>query len=187
MKVQNLDFVKRLEKGGLTDKEALVYVTLVEIGGAYPSKIATYCGINRTTVYKVLLNLSIKGLVNEIEKKNKLFYQIQKPDYLLKYARNKVILAEDAVENVKKIIPDIEGLYAIGQNKPKISYFEGVDGILAIYSDHINVKDPYEMVAFANGGEINRFLPVKFFAHYVTEKIRLGITSRGIMPDTLND
>jgi len=73
MQIQNPDFLKKLEKSGLSDKEALVYLSLLELGGAFPSKIAEYSGLNRSTVYMVLLNLSVRGLVNEIEKKNKFF------------------------------------------------------------------------------------------------------------------
>ena len=76
MKIKNPLFLKKLEKTGFSDKEALVYLTLLELGGASPSKIAEYAELNRTTVYKILLNLSVRGLINEIEKRNKLFYQI---------------------------------------------------------------------------------------------------------------
>lgn len=187
MNIQNQGFISKLEKGGFSDKEALVYVSLLELGGAYPSRIAEYSGLNRSTVYKILLTLSIRGLVNEIEKKNKLFYQIEKPENTIKYAKSRVSMAEDSVETIKKILPEIEGIYNSGLNRPKITYYEGVDGVLAIYSDQINISKSYEMLAFANANELKRFLSEKFFVEYVATKVQKGITTRGLVPDTKDD
>src|ERR1035437_9501454 len=114
------------EKIGLSQKEALVYSTLIELGGAYPSKIAEGTKLNRSTVYKILLDLSVKGLVSEIKKKNKIYYQTEKPSKLLRYAKGQVTLANDHLETVQKLIPDLEGMYSLFSNKPKISYFEGI-------------------------------------------------------------
>ena len=89
MKIKDMTLLKKLEKVGLSDKESLIYASLLELGGAYPSKIAEYTGLNRSTVYMILLQMSVKGIVNEIEKKNKQFYQIEKPSklvYLLRFA-----------------------------------------------------------------------------------------------------
>src|SRR4051794_40111974 len=107
MNIDNLP--STFEKVGLSEKEALVYSSLIKLGGAHPSKIAQDTKLNRSTVYKLLLDLSIKGLVNEIEKKNKIFYQIEKPSKLLKYAKDRVTLANDHLETVNKMIPDLEG------------------------------------------------------------------------------
>ena len=76
MKIKNPDVLKKLEQTGFSDKEALVYASLLELGGAYPSRIAEYAGLKRSTVYNVLLHLSVRGLISEIDKKSKLFYQI---------------------------------------------------------------------------------------------------------------
>ena len=71
MEIQNKDLLQKLNRSGFTDKESLVYVSLLELGGAYPSRIAQYCNLRRSTVYNILLSLSVRGIVNEIEKKNK--------------------------------------------------------------------------------------------------------------------
>lgn len=187
MQIVNGDLVKKLEKGGFSDKEALVYVSLLELGGAFPSRIATYSGLNRSTTYKILLNLSIRGLINEIEKRKKIFYQIEKPEKVLRYSENKLRKTEESVEEIKKTLPEIEGLFNSGQNRPKITYFDNTDGILSIYTDMITNQKPYEMLAFSTSGELIDFIPEKFFTNFVKEKERLKITTRGIVPDTEKD
>lgn len=184
MNIKNPFFLRKLERTGFSDKEALVYLTLLELGGAYPSKIAEYSGLNRSTVYKILLNLSVRGLVNEIEKKNKLFYQVEKPNRFLKYAENKVKQAEESLDIARSIIPEINELHGLLGEKPKITYYEGVGGITSIYEDHLATTKPYEMLAWAETAELSDFLPKSFFDDYVKGKEKIGITTRGIAPDT---
>lgn len=185
--MESEQLTKKLEKIGLTDKESAIYSTILELGGAYPSKIAEITKINRSTVYKILLDLSVKGLVNEIEKKNKLFYQIEPPRKLTRYLKDRVNLVSDQLERANGLIPEIESLYNIFANKPRVSYFEGQEDVMQIYADHINVKKPYEMVAWANTTYLQDLLKLDFFLHYRKTKEKIGITTRGIVPDTEYD
>jgi sugar-specific transcriptional regulator TrmB len=184
MNIKNEVLLKKLEKAGFNDKESLVYLALLELGGAFPSRIAEYTSLNRSTVYKILLNLSVRGLVNEIEKKNKLFYQIEKPQKLVRYSEDKIRMAEESLDMVKNILPNIENLYSSFEERPKITYYEKEEGILQIYQDHISVDKPYEMLAWANAHELIELLPKKFFDNYVKTKEKIGITTRGILSDT---
>ena len=183
MQIQNVILQNKLEKAGFNEKETKVYVSLLELGGAYPSRIAEYSGLNRSTVYKVLLNLSIRGLVNEIEKGKKLFYQIEKPEKILRHATNQVKTAEDNLEKAKEIVPEIEGLFGILKNHPKVTYYEGVDGLLSIYEDMLNVSNPYEMLAFSRADELESFFSKEFFDKWVKAKVEKNITTRAIVPD----
>src|SRR3989339_474743 len=182
--MQDDKLIKQISSIGLSDKSAIVYATLLNLGGAYPSKIAEYSKLNRSTTYKILIDLSIKGLINESRKHNKLYYQIEKPEKLLNYTKKQITLSEDRYEKAIKLIPELEGLFSITTNKPVIRFYEGVDGIIEIYKDHINVQKPYEMLAFSNTAQIIDFLPKKFAQEYIKVKNRLEITSRGIVPDT---
>jgi len=184
MQIQNLTLQNKLEKAGFNEKEAKVYVSLLELGGAYPTRIATYSGLNRSTVYKVLLNLSVRGLVNEIEKGKKLFYQIEKPEKILRFTTNQVKTAEDNLERAKEVVPEIEGLFGVLKNHPRVTYYEGVDGLLSIYEDMLNQKKPYEMLAFSRADKLESFFPMKFFKDFIHTKVEKRITTRGIIPDT---
>jgi len=175
---------KQLEKIGLTKKEVLVYSAILELGGAYPSKIAEITKINRSTVYKILLDLSIKGLINEIEKSKKLFYQINNPSRLTRYLKDRVIIANDNLEAAQRIIPEIEGLFNMFAEKPRVSYFEGQEQVMSIYTDHIQGGKSYEMLAWANTTYLQDLLKLDFFLHYRKTKEKIGITTRGIVPDT---
>lgn len=180
----NTSLNQKLERVGLSPKEALIYEYLIDKGGAYPSKIAEDVKLNRSTVYAILLDLNVKGLVNEIEKKNKLFYTVERPDRLLRHAKSRITMANDQYERTEQLLPDLEGLYNMVANKACVRYFEGVDGVLTVFEDHISPDKPYEMLGISNATHLESFLPKEFFEKYRRTKERKGITTRGIIPDT---
>lgn len=173
-----------LQGAGLSEKAALVYAATLELGVAFPSKIAEQTKLNRTTVYKILEDLSIKGLITELERGKKLSYQIEKPAKLIQFARNQVRLSEERLKLTENFLPEIEGLYAGIPMKPRVRFFEGKAGILAVYEDHVSEKRPYDMVSFSNVEKLISQLPERFVADYIKKKQRIGISTRAIFPET---
>src|SRR3712207_1514203 len=121
----DLHIKEKLEKAGLTDNEALIYSYLIDVGGAYPSAIASSTGINRSTVYKTLLQMNIKGLVNEVERSKKLFYQITNSNALVTHARQQIRIAEGMFDAAESLFPKIDELIQNAGYKPKVRTFDG--------------------------------------------------------------
>ena len=183
--MNNLKLHKKLTNIGLTDKQASVYSALFELGGAYPSKIAEVTKINRSTVYKILLELSVKGLVNEIEKKNKLFYQVEDPSKLIKFSKEQLKITEGQLEKAQDLVPELREMFSNLGDKPRVLFFEGPDTMYNLLNDMVNVDEKYEMVAFSNTGMFRDFMPTEFLKDFVKKKEKLGITTKAIVPDTL--
>lgn len=176
--------IKELQSIGLGSKAAAIYVALLELGVAFPSKIAEKTKLNRTTVYHILTDLAIKGLVTEQERKKKICYQIEKPFRLANFAKSQITLAEERAERVKKLLPEIEGLYSLTPHRPKVSFFEGLEGVMNAYEDHVSGTESYEMVAYSNVEQLMKLLPESFVKRYIKRKETLGITTRAIFPNT---
>ncbi len=176
-----------LNKTGLSDKEAAIYSALLELGGGFPSKIAEYAKIKRSTTYKVLLDLSVKGLATEIKKRNKIYYQPERPDKLIHYAKSRIKLAEQEFNNAEKIAPRLSEIFSAFDQRPKIRFFEGPNAVLNICTDMISEKTKYEMLAFSNAKLFKNYLPKLDLQDFIKGKERLGITTRGILPDTPED
>jgi len=176
-----------IENSGLSKKGALIYFALLELGGAFPSQIAKHTRLKRSTVYEILDDLAIKGLISELKKRNKYFYAIEHPKRLVHFSQRTIAKAEEQYQKLQEFLPNLEGLYAGIANKPKVSYFEGTDGVMEIYADHISGKEKYEMTGFVNIAELMQFLPEKKYCDYVKLKEKLGITSKAIFPDTQED
>lgn len=179
----DVKLTEKLEKVGLSEKEAAVYVTLLETGGAFPSKVAEITKLNRTTIYKILDTLSVRGLVSEIEKRNKLFYQAEHPRNIRRYAHSRITMAQRELEGVEGVFPVLEGLYVNAANKPIVRFFEGPEEVLQVYEDHVAGDTPYEMLAFSNTADLMQFLSEDFREKYIKRKEKVGITTRAILPD----
>lgn len=171
--------IEKIEKMGLSNKEARIYLYLLESRGGYPSKIAAETKLNRSTVYKLLTSLSVKGLATEIEHGKKIFYQPEPLSKLGRYVEYQVERAEQAKISAINIMPELEALFANARN-PKVSFYKGKEQVLEAYLRHVQVEKGYKMTAFANVQSLKGFLPPKFFTFYKKEKERLGITARGI-------
>lgn len=180
--------VEQIHKAGLSDKEAVIYTSLLDLGGGgFPSTIADNAGIKRSTAYKILLGLSIKGLVNEISKRNKIFYQVEKPEKLIRYVKDRIRIAEDNLERAEKLFPELQGMYALAAGKPKVLFFEGIEEVNSMYLDMITPQKPYEMLAVSNAKAFKKNMSFKEVRHFVETKEKLDIPVRGIAPDTEED
>lgn len=179
--------IDSLSAAGLSPKATLVYYALLEFGTMFPSTIAQYTNLNRSTVYHTLQELVDQDLVGQFEKNKKYCYQVQKPKNLLQFIRRQINTLADNYSNTEKIMPELEALRNAVPQLPRIHFFEGPEGVENVYRDHIEQAQPYEMVGYSNVGELQKFLSKRFFFNYVKAKARLKITSRGIFPDTYKD
>ena len=179
--------IQQLRKIGLKQKASEVYAALLELKGAHPSRVAEYTGLNRSTVYKLLVELSIKGLVSELQKKGKLYYQIENPKRLVKFAKDQVKLAGERLENAKKALPDFVELIQLSPVRPKIRFADGLTGLMSLYESQVLEKEPYEMLGISNTTELTKVFPKKFVLDYINKKKKLGIGGRAIFPDCEKD
>ena len=178
---QNL--IRQIESIGLSEKSAMIYICLIELGGAYPSQISDLTKINRSTVYKLLIDLSVKGLVSDIRKGKKLYYQAEKIDRLKKFVEMRYRISKEALSNIESVIPVLQDLSINRPNKPKVRYYENREGIMSIYDDMVE-ENQYEMVAFSNASSFKNYLKKDELDDFIVRKNINNITTRGIVPDS---
>jgi sugar-specific transcriptional regulator TrmB len=183
----DIKLTERLQSIGLTTAEAAIYAVLVERGGAFPSAVAEATRINRTTVYRLLDQLAIKGLVNSVVREKKQFYQAEGSDAVERYAKSRVTIAQRAEKSASQLGPLVDSLLRMASHKPVVEFYEGADGVRQVYRDHVNQKERYEMLGIANASNIDQFFGAKFLREYIQKKIDIGIATRGILPDTTGD
>ena len=78
-----------LQNYGFSEKEAKVYLTVLELGTSIASTIARRSEVKRVTVYSILDDLKRKGIVHETSKDEVKFYSVISPDTLLKQLEQK--------------------------------------------------------------------------------------------------
>lgn len=127
---------KYLEDAGLSDKEANIYLQLVQVEQASVMDLAQKTKIKRPTVYTILKSLTKKGLVSEIEENKKTKYMAESPEMLKTYLeRQELSLGELKKRFVTDVIPQIKSFQREKGEKPIVKYYSGKEGIVAINED----------------------------------------------------
>src|SRR3989344_4581726 len=112
---------------GFGEKEAVVYVALLELGRGTVTQIARKAGINRTTGYDILDSLSNKGVVNVSGKEPKQEYAAEPPEAVIQYLKREAEAAKERIEKARAFLPQLSAVHAT-QNRPRIKFYEGTDG-----------------------------------------------------------
>ena len=183
--MKNEALIANLKSIGLSDKAASIYAAVLEAGIAYPSSISQTTKLNRSTVYAVLNDLRAKGLVTQIERGKKISYQIEDPVHVQSLIKKQIELAETRYERAKKLLPELQGLFSVLPNKPRVRFFEGIEEVLSVFEEHVNVTEPYEMLSYSNVEKLVTLMPKSFIANYIKKKEKIGITTRAIFPKSL--
>jgi len=121
-----MTLIQNLKQLGLEEKEAEVYLAALELGPASIQSITKKSGVKRSTVYEMLKNLKTKGLVAETTKGKRKLIVASEPEKLKRDMANRERL-------LNQILPDLNSISNISGLKPKITFYEGREGLREIY------------------------------------------------------
>src|SRR3989338_10061299 len=96
-----------LQSFGFSEKEADVYVALLELGKGTVTKISLQAGINRTTGYDILGSLVNKKLVSVSGKEPKQEYAAEPPRAVTEYLKRQIAQTEERIKRAEGIIPEL--------------------------------------------------------------------------------
>ena len=131
---------QELQNLGLSDKEARLYLASLQLGKSPVQEIAEQSGVNRGTAYNIIESLMKKGLMSSFEQGKKTFFTAESPDRLaslIKMQEEELKLKE---KQFTKFLPELRSMYGSADNKPKVKYFEGVEGLKALQEEYLRVK-----------------------------------------------
>lgn len=125
-------FEKYLQEIGLNEKEAAIYLALLQVDNASVIEVSNKTKINRSTVYVVLEGLMKKGLVSEAQIGKKVHYQAEPPERLETFVERQKTMLEEQQKRLKDIIPQIKSVQRESGERPLVKYFDGKE---AAYQD----------------------------------------------------
>jgi len=117
-----------LTKVGLDEKEAKIYIALLDLGSEKVHEIAKKAGVKRPTAYVVLEQLYAKNFVIKTYHQRRAYYSAEKPDIILRSLKEKEDLLGQA-------LPLFHARMASSKIKPKIRIYEGRSGIEKVYDE----------------------------------------------------
>ena len=141
-----MNFVETLKDLGLNEKEAKVYLALLQLGRATAYTVATRSGIKKATTYLILGQLIEKGFALSAPR-------VRKQQFIAIPPRKCMESAREKIENIEKALPELEALEKKKEEKTSVAYFEGLGGVKEAYNrliKHMRKKNPGErnFVAF---------------------------------------
>lgn len=169
--------IEPLKNLGLSEKEVLVYLALLQLGAATPYQIANKADIKRPTAYVIAEELVEKGLLVHIPGEEKKRYIAKSPETFIEER-------EERLRAAKKILPELRSYQKNSTDKPSIMYFEGVEGLRQAYK--YRQKDLYgkEIVGFFTSNEDASPTVTQVFLEWNEHKEAHNTRVRGITVDT---
>lgn len=163
-----------LEKLGLDEKEAKIYLAALELEQATIQQISRKSGVKRTTAYDIIESLKKRGLMSTSAKESRTMYSAEDPR---KIDQN----LDEKKELFKKMLPELLSISNVLEKKPGIRYFEGIEGIKTIYKDTLAFPDQEMCSWWASDYTI--IDPKWFYDYYMPARLAKKIWVRTIAPE----
>src|SRR3989344_2799815 len=100
-----------LQKTGLSESEAKVYISLIKAGSCKAGKIAKEIHYNRTTIYKALESLIQKGLASFVIKENRKYFEASSPHILVDNIKKEEQVLKDKKKQIEEYLPELSKLF----------------------------------------------------------------------------
>jgi sugar-specific transcriptional regulator TrmB len=177
-----MDILQALKEFGLSKQESNLYLTLAKTPGAQPASIIAHkMGMNRTTVYKMLINLAALNLITKTMKHGITCFFAEDPENRLKsMVEERGHKLDEVNKAILEALPSLTIQESMHEaNLPKIRYYEGIEGIKQIYEEVLK-----EGKSYYRYGDITKIYGAlgDFTDEYIKKRNKLGITAHAIMP-----
>lgn len=171
-----------LTRVGLTPEQADLYQSLLTHGAQTATGLSKTTKIGRTYIYRVGQELTKKGLIRMERKDHKTRFFPLSPDFLTTQAEEQKTKAQEAQIALESILPELKIKYGAVDNRPIITYFEGIDGIQKAH--RLILAEKKEILAYVMVDEdIDKQLDAFWKSYYAT-RLKDNIHVRSITPDT---
>ena len=140
---------KKLIEFGLKQKEAEVYLTLLQGGEATADQLAKSSKLNRSTTYVQIKSLSEYGLVSTFKRGKKTFFAAESPNNLARILeqRKQQIIIQEA--EVSQLVPELLKIFGSSIDRPVVRVFEGKAGLVSMRNSILDSGAKSMLAAFS--------------------------------------
>jgi len=116
-------------------------LALLPVGTAPASILARHTGIPRSTVQFTCHQLEKKRIIKSVFKSNTYYYTPEPPEKLQYLIDRDIQRKKDTKEELNRILGDIQGMMNPHTVLPKVRFYEGVEGIIKLFSDEFSLEE----------------------------------------------
>lgn len=145
---------KVLNQFGLTDNEATIYLEALKLGETSPYELSRLTQIPRTTVYDILMSLSLKGLITLTQSdgytKQQTRIKAKNPSEIREIIHKKQQALGALDVAIVDILPELKANYQQQEANANLKFYPGIEGAKKVYfMDYVpNTNQP--IVVFEN-------------------------------------
>lgn len=118
---------------GFSEKQAKVYLALLELGTSTISPVAERAQVKRTSVYNFIDELVKLGVVGRTKRRGRWYYFAESPETLLS-------LQEQRCRRMEAVLPSLIRRQAQAKAKPSVTYFEGATEVKNIIAEELSCQ-----------------------------------------------
>lgn len=133
-----------LQRLGLTEREARVYLAALELGPSPVQKIAQRARVPRATTYLVLDDLKHRGLTGTYRAGKKAFFTAQRPECLHDLVAEREAEFKRHRSTIKRLVSELNARRQLGRrdSKTSVRFYEGVESMKAqVRGDFEHARD----------------------------------------------
>jgi len=163
-----------LQQLGLSKNAAAVYFKLLHAGSLNAAELAQATDISRTNIYNLINQLVAEELVNVDFQGPKKRFTARDPSVFLTKTENQL-------SRVQQLLPELQALYHFHPAKPKISFYEGSEGVRAVTDDLLSTRTG----RYCYFGSLLVQFELEGSDHaneFIARRLSLGIKSYAIRP-----
>ncbi len=173
-----------LKKLGLSGNEIKLYLACLSTGAVKVGELSKITKIHRVAIYPLIDSLLKKGLLIKSQQDNKKTIKPLGPKYLKNIINKKKRELRKIELTFEELLPEIQALFKQAPEKPRVQYYEGINGMQQMNQDIINT--------LSNGGTTYSYAHVdnleKAFENYsdiheghVSLRVQHNIHNRAIV------
>ena len=124
------DVKASLAELGLSTKESVVYLSMLELGPSSVQDISKKAGVNRSTTYVMIEGLKRHGLISTFEKGKKLLFSAENPGRLMSLVEEEMAKVRAKQDRVSQSLPRLLAIFNAINDKPRVRFFEGDEALM---------------------------------------------------------
>lgn len=165
-----------LKKIGLSENEAKVYLALLGLGSSTAQQIAQKAELKRPTTYVQLETLMRRGLIASFEKGVKTFFRAEDPEHLKQVLEKEKEEQKERASTLENILPELGNLYLSAGERPRVRFFEGVEGLKTIQDEFLKSRAK-KIKSVVNVDDVVEIFPTHP-EKYAPRRVQKGIESK---------
>ncbi len=131
-----------LINAGFSPEQSEIYLSLLDHGPQTAISLAKTTKVKRTYVYKICQELANQNFIIIEQKGRTTFFAPLSPNIIINKLSEKKSQIESAEIGVNNLLPSLLSKYRLIDQKPVITYYEGVEGIKKVYLDTLAENKP---------------------------------------------